>query len=488
MTDKPNILFVFSDQQRASAMGCYYGDEDLETPHFDEFARQGMRLENAVSSTPVCVPYRAMLMTGLYGQHTGVTTNGFYPDLSEHAHIGQAFKNAGYCCGYVGKWHLGDMQLDSGHPMRLGFDDEWFVPLVPSHASPNRNYAVNSSETMVGEGYDKPQIETNRAIEFIRGQESEVPWCMFLSWYPPHPPLVSPEAYVKRYQGRDLKFHPNVRAIDTEGRNRYQGHYAHYYGLVAWLDTQWNRLMQALKESGQADNTIVIYTSDHGEMLNSQDYRGKRWPHRESTQVPFLIRWPGVIEANSTLEMPFGTPDIFPTLCGLAGIDVPKGLDGSDLSSTILGNDSNAPRQDYAYMTMHHSFVAWPGWRGIRTAKYNYARLEDGPWVCFDLKNDPYEQNNLVEAKNPVVSELDGLLLDAMKKTGDSWRDIDRRTGDWQNWLGYKQVHQLELRAEYPGSEAIRIWAKRNKLVHRDSGSIDNLASQGPAGAGGERL
>ena len=108
--------------------------------------------------------------------------------------------------------------------------------------------------------------------------------------------------------------------------------------------------------------------------------------------------------------------------------------------------------------------------------------------MCFDLNNDPYEQNNLVEAKNPVVSELDGLLLDAMKETGDSWRNIDRTTGDWQDWLGYKQVKQLELRAEYPGSEAIRIWAERNKLAHRDSGSVDILASQGPAGAGGERL
>jgi arylsulfatase A-like enzyme len=468
MADKPNLLFVFSDQQRASAMGCYYGDEGLETPHFDEFARQGMRLDNAVSSTPLCTTYRSMMMTGLYGQHTGVTTNKVYPNLSEHAHIGQTFKNAGYRCGYVGKWHLGEIQLDSGHPMRLGFDDEWFVPLVSNHSSANRNYAVNSSEIVVGEGSEKPQIETNRAIKFIRGQEGEAPWCMFLSWHPPHPPMVSPEEYVEKYQGRDLKFHPNVRVIDAEMYDRYQGHYANYYGLVAWLDTQWNRLMNALEESDQADNTIVVFTSDHGEMLNSQSYRGKRWPHRESTQIPFLIRWPGLIEANTTLETPFGTPDIFPTLCGLAGIDIPTGLDGSDLSGTILSND--APHQEYAYMTMHHSFVAWPGWRGVRTAKYNYARMEEGPWVCFDLENDPYERNNLAETNSPVVSELDGLVLDAMKKTGDSWRNINRETGDWQSWLGYKQVKQLESHAEYPGSQAIKNWAVRNKIAHRDAG------------------
>ena len=462
---QPNILFVFSDQQRASAMGCYYGDEDLETPHFDAFARQGMKLESAVSTTPLCCPYRAILMTGLHGHRMGITTNGYHPDLSEYAHIGKAFKNAGYRCGYIGKWHLGDVQLDSGHPMRLGFDDEWFVPLVSSHASPNRNYAVNSTETVVGKGFDKPQIEANRAIEFIRGQDGGAPWCLFLSWYPPHPPLVSPEVYLEKYRGRDLKFHPNVKTVDAEALNRFQDHYAHYYGLVTGLDTEWERLMQALEDSGQAENTIVVYTSDHGEMLNSQGWRGKRWPHRESTQIPFLIRWPGKIEANATLDMPFGTPDIFPTLCGLAGINVPSGLDGADLSGVILGSDSNGHQQEYAYMAMHHSFIPWPGWRGIRTAKYNYARMEEGPWVCFDLENDPYEQNNLVEENGAVVSELDGLLVDAMKKAGDSWRDVGREVGDWQAWHGNKQIEQLGLDAEYPGSEAIRIWAERNNLV-----------------------
>ena len=95
-SDKPNILYVFSDQQRASAMGCYYGDEDLRTPNFDALAQQGMRLDTAVASTPVCTPYRAILMTGLLGHHTGVTTNRHWPDLSGHAHVGKIFKDAGY--------------------------------------------------------------------------------------------------------------------------------------------------------------------------------------------------------------------------------------------------------------------------------------------------------------------------------------------------------------------------------------------------------
>ena len=193
-SSKPNILFVFSDQQRASAISCAYGDEDLATPNFDALAGEGMLLKAAVSNTPVCTPYRAMLMTGLHGHHTGITTNNCYPDLARHAHIGGTFADAGYRCGYIGKWHLGEsVRLDAGHDMRLGFDDEWFVPVVGRHNNPNRDHAINSRDTEVGEGSDRTEAETNRAIAFVRQQDGDQPWCLFLSWYPPHPPLVSPD-------------------------------------------------------------------------------------------------------------------------------------------------------------------------------------------------------------------------------------------------------------------------------------------------------
>jgi len=216
--------------------------------------------------------------------------------------------------------------------------------------------------------------------------------------------------------------------------------------------------MTALEESGQTENTIVMYSSDHGEMLGSQGLRGKRWPHRESTQVPFLVRWPGHVEAASTLAMPFGTPDIFPTICGLAGVDVPEGLDGSDFSGVILGQD-NAPTQEYAYTAMHHAFVVWPGWRGIRTERYNYAAIEDGPWVLFDMENDPYEEHNLVDEDSELVTELDGILQEAMAKNGDAWRDVSQECGDWEQWLGNKHIEQQSGDAVYPGSDAIREWA-----------------------------
>jgi len=457
--DKPNVLFVFSDQQRASAVGCSYGDKDLMTPNFDVFADEGMQLETAVSNTPVCTPYRVMMMTGLYGHHTGVTTNNCYPDLSRHVHIGRTFGDAGYRCGYIGKWHVGEeVRLDAGHPMRLGFDDEWFVGVDGRHNNPNRDHAINGRDTAVGEGLDRTQAETNRAIDFINKQDGETPWCLFLSWYPPHPPLISPDLYVKPYLNKELSKHPTTSKLFHEDEFAVlNDNYAHYYGLISQVDAEFGRLMQALTESGQAENTIVIFTSDHGEMLGSQGLYSKHWPHRESSQVPFLVRWPGKIEADSNLEMPFGTPDIFPTLCGLTGIDMPQGLDGVDCSSAFLGGE---PAQESVYLAMQHGYIPWPGWRGLRTERYNYARTEDGPWILFDLQNDPFEENNLVGQNESLVAEMDTLLLEAMSNCGDSWRGTSQQLGDWDLWAGRRQrsggrgaLDDVTTRKEIAGSE-----------------------------------
>ncbi len=463
-SDRPNILFVFSDQQRASALGCYYGDEDLVTSNFDTLAREGMRLDTAVSNTPVCTPYRASLMTGLLGHHSGVVTNWrgagktsrgstsnweYFPDLTRLAHIGGTFSDAGYHCGYVGKWHLGEVRMDAGDPRRLGFDDEWFVPTAGRHNNPDRNYAINGSDTVIGEGFDRTQAETNQAIDFIRRQDGNNPWCLFVSWIPPHPPLDAPDVYVEPYLNRDLKKHPTTSKLVSEDRiKNLNSDYAHYYGLVSGLDFEFGRMMQALTESGQAEETIVIFSSDHGEMLGSHGLYSKRWPHRESTQIPFVIRWPGKIEPGSSLGMPFGAPDVFPTLCGLAGLDVPRGLDGRDCSATLLGGK---PVQELAYLAMHHAHVPWPGWRGIRTERYNYARTEDAPWILFDLENDPFEEHNLVSEDPGLLSELDTLLQETMAGNGDTWRGIPQERGDWEIWMGPRQ--RQNAGADYPGSD-----------------------------------
>ena len=384
---KPNVLYVFSDQQRASAIGCAQGDEDLETPNFDALAGEGMRLESAVSNSPVCTPYRAMLMTGLYGHHTGVTTNNCYPDLSRHPHIGRTFSDAGYRCGYIGKWHLGEeVRLDAGHAMRLGFDDEWFVPLKGRHNNPNREHAINSRETEVGEGLDRTEAETNRAIEFINRQDGDKPWCLFVSWYPPHPPLEAPDRYVGPYLGQRPAETPH-HMEDSYTKSEFAALERQLCALLRPDCTARCRNRSADgcidRECGQAENTIMSSSRPTTVKCSAARACIQNTGHTES-RPKFLSWFAGQrkIEAGCTLGMPFGTPDIFPTLCGLAGIDVPEGLDGVDCCRAFLGGQ---PPREAVYLTMQHGYVPWPGWRGLRTQRYNYARTESGPWILFDL-------------------------------------------------------------------------------------------------------
>jgi arylsulfatase A-like enzyme len=447
---RPNLLFVFSDQQRASAMGCYPGDPDLATPHFDAFARQGMRLSTAISNTPVCCPYRAALMTGKFGHHNGVVTNRLFPEPGKHAFLGETFHRAGYTCGYVGKWHLGQVATDPGDPGRLGFHDYWYAH-YSSHRHRHYDYATGAQTKVSGECAYSAEYETDLALEFIKAQPPTKPWCLFLSWEPPHMPFNSPERYLGPFEGKELRLHPNVPKGEASSfAHRFL---PHYYGLSLGLDGAFGRLMGELERLGLAENTIVVYSSDHGEMMGAHGLVFKRWPHRDSSNIPFLIRWPGRIAEGSTLAMPFGAPDVFPTLAGLAGAPVPSGLDGRDFSASLLGQ-TGAREQEATYLAMHYGYVPWPGWRGVRTERFLYARTESAPWLLFDYRNDPWEQHNLAHDKPKLASELDVLTLDLMKEHGDSWRGMPEPGGEYDRWLeaGEGQLHQV-CGGDWPGKD-----------------------------------
>jgi arylsulfatase A-like enzyme len=447
---RPNLLFVFSDQQRASAMGCYPGDPDLSTPHFDAFAAQGMLLATAVSNTPVCCPYRASLMTGKFGHHSGVVTNRLFPDPVKHAFLGESFRRAGYSCGYVGKWHLGQVATDPGDPRRLGFRDTWYAH-YSYHRHRSYEYATGAETKVSGECAYSAEYETDLALDFIKAQPRTQPWCLFLSWEPPHMPFNSPERYLEPFKEREIRLHPNVP--EGESSSFAQRFLPHYYGLTVGLDRAFGRLMAELDRLGMADDTIVVYSSDHGELMGAHGLVFKRWPHRDSTHIPFLIRWPGRIPSGSTLAMPFGVPDVFPTLAGLAGLEIPAGLDGNDFSSLMLGH-KEARRQEATYLAMHYGYVPWPGWRGVRTGRYMYARTESVPWLLFDYHDDPWEQHNLVADNPKLVGELDGLTRDLMAEHGDSWRGMPEPGGEYERWLeaGEAQLHQV-CGGDWPGKD-----------------------------------
>jgi len=444
---KPNVLYVFSDMQRAYSMGCY-GDSNARTPSLDAFARQGIRLDAAISPTPVCCPHRADLMSGQYAHHHGMMSNScqFKPTVKC---IAETFRDAGYTTGYAGKWHLGGAKKSS--------DPTYGFP------PPNTPYGVYHFAR-------DPSPTTDIALKFIAEKSKEkAPWMLFVSWIWPHSPYKAPPELRKHFS--KITIPPNVPpGAPAECAAECL---PDYYGMIEALDQQFARLLRALDSAGVAEDTIVVYSSDHGDMIGCQGYKAKRWPYEESARVPFLIRYPRCLQAGRVIADPFGTPDVYPTLAGLAGVTAPKGLDGVDFSTFFTGKAAQPPR-DYVYLEMHYAYVPWPGWRAIRTRDLMYARTVDKPWLLFDLSKDPWEKNNLVNdpAHETLVKQMDERLAGLMKESGDSWT-IKATTGDINKWLpGAGKQQSQNLGVPYPGQAKAAVNAgggrKRKKATHDD--------------------
>jgi len=403
--DRPNVLLVLADGHRSSALGCY-GNDDVRTPAFDAFAAEGLRLTTAVSNTPSCRPYRASLMagdlacrTGMLGNHTelnfGVRGEQWTP--GERPLLGTTFARAGYRCGYVGKLHVGRANVDPG-PARFGFDDSWAVAGEDHHEYFRWLYYTDRVTAVRGEGAFRPRMEADLALDFVAAADAR-PWLLVLSWGPPHRPFTPPAEFTRDEPATPP---PNVPVRPNAGRAL-----AGYYGLVEAIDAEFGRLVRALDGTGVGRRTVVVYTSDHG-------------MHAESTQVPFLVRWPGRITTGATLAVPFGAPDVFPTLAGLAGVAVPEGVGGVDVSAAFTGG-SLADLPTSAYLSGYVPTTKRPAWRGVRTERWLYARTRAEPWLLFDLEQDPYQVRNLVETHADRRRELDELTERSMQRVGDRW-------------------------------------------------------------------
>lgn len=423
---RPNVLYVIADMERAFSMGCY-GDANAKTPTLDRFASQGLRLDACISTTPVCCPYRASLMSGQFAHHNGMLSNGckFKPTTKC---LGETFRDAGYEMGYVGKWHLGRANKKG--------DATWGFP------DPNTEYGIYHF------GRD-PAPTTDVALKFIKEKSTgKAPWMLFVSWIWPHSPYDPPQELLKDFKQVNLP--PNVPA--GAPRQFAEKALPGYYGMIEGVDRQFARLMHALDEAGVAEDTIVIFSSDHGDMIGSQGYKAKRWPYEESARVPFLIRYPKGIPAGSVVADPFGTPDIYPTIAGLARVKSPDNLDGMDFSPLFAAKTKAAPR-DFVYMEMPYAYVTWPGWRAFRTKDQMYARLSDRPWLLYNVAADPWETNNLITAQADLAKKCDARLTAMMQKYGDSW-DSKTDTGDVEQWVpgGPKQRSQ-NLGVPFPGQQ-----------------------------------
>ncbi|MCD6361924.1 MAG: sulfatase, partial [Armatimonadetes bacterium] len=385
--ERPNLLFVFADQMRAQDCG-FMGSGEVRTPHLDRIAREGVTFTNAVSTCPVCTPYRASLLTGRYPLSLGMVQNDvrLSTEVTSIAHV---LRDEGYRTGYVGKWHL-DGQYRGGFtppgPRRQGFD-YWRVANC-NHDYLRGYYYADDPEPVFMEGYDA-DWQTDQAMQFIRETAGDA-FCLFLSWGPPHNPCwVMPEEY-KLYAPGDVTLRPNV---PVELADEARGEIAGYWSHITALDRNMGRLMDCLEETGVADDTIVVFTSDHGDMLGSQGMARKQKPFEESLMVPFVLRWPGRAPAGLRCDTLINAPDVMPTLLSLMGAPVPDTVEGADLSHAALGEPGDEPTSAFIGnpCPFHGDAEGLPEWRGVRTKTHTYVRGLDGPMMLYDNAADPYQ-------------------------------------------------------------------------------------------------
>ncbi len=421
---KPNLLFVFADQWRAQDTG-YAGNGDVRTPHLDGLARTAINFRTAVSGCPVCSPFRASLITGRYPLTHGVFLNDVLLN-DEAVSIAQAYNRAGYDTGYIGKWHLDGNRRSAFIPRerRQGF--EFWKALGCTHAYNNSFYYGDDDVRLRWEGYDAI-AQTREAQRYIREHAKGKPFALFLSWGPPHAPYhTAPEKYRALFDPKTLAVRPNVPEADREKtREVLAGYYAH----IAALDDCMGELLSTLSEQGIADDTIVVFTSDHGDMLHSHGRQKKQQPWEESIRVPFLLRYPAALgRAGRAIDMPINTPDIMPTLLGLCSVDIPKTVEGTDFSDVMKG-DKPVP-ENAALISCPSPFGQWKRriggreYRGVRTERYTYVRDLKGPWLLYDNIADPYQLTNLVNRPESarLQEQLEGLLKEKLARTGDQFR------------------------------------------------------------------
>ncbi|MHC4751421.1 MAG: sulfatase family protein, partial [Planctomycetota bacterium] len=393
--NKPNLVFVFADQWRAQATG-YAGNVDVRTPNLDRLAKESINFSNAVSGCPVCSPYRASLMTGQYWLTHGIFYND-KPLNPDAITIGKVYSKAGYETAYIGKWHIDGHGRNAFIPKerRQGF--KFWRVCECTHNYNNSPYYAETPVKQYWDGYDAI-AQTREAQKYIRRHANKSPFALFISWGPPHAPYhTAPEKYRRMFSADKIILHPNVpESLAKKARQELAGYYAH----IAALDDCIADLLETLKECRIEENTIFVFTSDHGDMLHSHSQTKKQKPWEESIRVPFLLRYPAALATmGRTIDMPINTPDIMPTLLGLSGIDIPKSVEGRDFSGVIRG--TQLPDNDAALIMCPIPFHQWNynrggrEYRGVRTRRYTYVRDLNGPWLLYDNKMDPYQLKNL---------------------------------------------------------------------------------------------
>jgi arylsulfatase A-like enzyme len=430
---KPNVLFLFSDDQRADTIAAL-GNEHIRTPHLDRLVQQGTTCTSAycmgAQQGAVCVPSRAMVMTGRTLFHVAT-------DLKEQPTWPELFARAGYATFLTGKWHNGQ---ESARRVFQEGQAVFFGGMGDPYKLPVQDFTAGGVLTEPRDsGKHSVELFADRAVTFLQQQKGERPFLCYVAFNAPHDPRLAPPEYHEKYNANKPPLPPNYLPQhpfnngDLTGRDErlapwprtpevVRQHLADYYASITFLDAQVGRILDALQASGQADNTLVVFSSDHGLAIGSHGLFGKQNLYDHSMHAPLIFAGPGVPKGKKTDALCY-LLDIFPTLGDLAGVGSPTGSEGKSLVPVLTGKQPRVRDSLFTAYTKVQRAVRDERWKLLVYPQLNKVQL-------FDLRDDPAEIKDLSSDKTHAV-------------------DVERLTGvlkEWQQQLG----DELPLRTDKP--------------------------------------
>jgi arylsulfatase A-like enzyme len=449
---KPNLLFVFTDQQSYDMVG-YHSNNQVITPNLDRLAHEGVYFKHAVSNCPLCTPMRGMLLTGQHPLYNGCWKNDV-PLLPDNGvTFPQALNKAGYETAYIGKWHLyGGGNRDMGIPKgenRHGFNNTFLTDNVTvDYRSESSFYWDDNGEKVFFKDVfeDKPwelEAQTRQAESWLEDYNNEKPFALFISWHPPHdyvgdgcPDMpdrqynydvsILDSSLLIPYKDTDIILRPDLEK-DGEMTECRKEQYRNHMAMITACDASVGRLVEILKEKGLYSNTLIVFTSDHGDMIGSHGAnKPKGVPQDYACRVPLVMSGQKILHKNRESELLIGSMDLMPTILGLMDIKPPETVQGIDLSSHIQSGNDNAVESVPIFLFVGNA------WRGVYTKEWTYARALDPKRsnnggaevnVLFNRKNDSGQLTNLYNDKNY------GEVQESMSNLTNDWMDKYRDEG-----------------------------------------------------------
>lgn len=431
--ERPNFVILMTDDQRADALSCA-GNRILKTPHIDQIAHEGMRFRNMFVTNSLCAPSRATLLTGVYSHMHGVVDNKERRIPADMPLLSDYLRQAGYAVAFCGKSHIAGALRDRKWDYYFGYQGQG------AYINPRIAEGIHAKDTIYM-GY-MDDIVTEKAVQWLR-RKHDRPFCLFLWFKAPHRPWTRAPRHAQLFGDVTIPKPPtyDLRALGSPGKPRafheadnkigsfpdvpnLDKFVKDYYATIVAVDENVGKVLDALKETRLLDRTAIFYTSDNGFFLGEWQAFDKRFMHEPSIRVPLLVRYPPLVRAGSTCEKMVLNLDIAPTILELAGLEVPKHMQGRSLVPLLRGQEPKDWRNAWLY-----EYYEYPGphsvrkHRGIRTERYKLIHYYETPeeFELYDLQNDPEERNNLYG--KPETDELVKTLRQQLEELRRQTRD-----------------------------------------------------------------